>query len=76
MNRRIPYAVANYEEIVRDIYYFVDKSRFIRDIEPYKIPVFLRPLRFGWVRSGSAYAADYRLFTVKANCLTTITLPA
>jgi hypothetical protein len=47
MKRRIPYAVANYEEIVRDQYYFVDKTRFIREIEQYKIPVFLRPRRFG-----------------------------
>ncbi len=47
MKRRIPYAVANYEEIVRDHYYFVDKTRFIHEIEQYKIPVFLRPRRFG-----------------------------
>ena len=47
MKRRIPYAVANYEEIVRDQYYFVDKTRFIHEIEHYKIPVFLRPRRFG-----------------------------
>ena len=47
MKRRIPYAVANYEEIVRDQYYFVDKTRFIPEIEKYKIPVFLRPRRFG-----------------------------
>jgi hypothetical protein len=47
MNRRIPYAVANYEEIIRDHYYFVDKTRFIPELERYKIPVFLRPRRFG-----------------------------
>ena len=47
MPTRIPYAVANYEEIVRERYYFVDKTRFIRDLEAYKIPVFLRPRRFG-----------------------------
>jgi hypothetical protein len=47
MKRRIPYAVANYEEIVRDHYYFVDKTRFIHEVEQYKIPVFLRPRRFG-----------------------------
>ena len=45
--RRIPYAVANYEEIVRDNYHFVDKTRFISELETYKIPVFLRPRRFG-----------------------------
>ena len=47
MSKKIPYAVANYEEIVRDNYYFVDKTRFIHELETYKIPVFLRPRRFG-----------------------------
>ena len=47
MARRIPYAVANYEEIVTGGYHFVDKTRFIRELEQYKIPVFLRPRRFG-----------------------------
>jgi hypothetical protein len=47
MSKKIPYAVANYEEIVRDNYYFVDKTSFIRELETYKIPVFLRPRRFG-----------------------------
>jgi hypothetical protein len=47
MVKRIPYAVANYEEIVRDGYHFVDKTRFIRELEHYKIPVMLRPRRFG-----------------------------
>ena len=47
MAKRIPYAVANYEEIVAGGYHFVDKTRFIRELEQYKIPVFLRPRRFG-----------------------------
>ena len=47
MKKRIPYAVANYEEIVHDDYYFVDKTRFIHELERYKIPVYLRPRRFG-----------------------------
>jgi hypothetical protein len=47
MSRRIPYAVANYEKIVRERYYFVDKTRYIRELENYTIPVFLRPRRFG-----------------------------
>ncbi len=50
MKRHIPYAVANYEEIVRENYYFVDKTRFIHEIEKYKIPVFLRP-QLRWVSS-------------------------
>lgn len=47
MKRRIPYAVADYTEIVRDQYHFVDKTRFIRELELYKAPVILRPRRFG-----------------------------
>ena len=47
MARKIPYAVANYEEIVTGGYHFVDKTRFIRELEQYKIPIFLRPRRFG-----------------------------
>jgi hypothetical protein len=47
MKRRIPYAVANYEEIVSGQYHFVDKTRFIRELELYKVPVMLRPRRFG-----------------------------
>ena len=47
MPRKIPYSIANYEEIVTGGYHFVDKTRFIRDLEQYKIPVFLRPRRFG-----------------------------
>jgi len=47
MPKRIPYAVANYEKIVDEGFYFVDKTRFIRELEKYEIPVFLRPRRFG-----------------------------
>jgi hypothetical protein len=38
VNRRIPYAVANYEKIVREDHCFVDKTRFIRELEKYEIP--------------------------------------
>ena len=47
MTRKIPYAVANYDEIVHENYHFVDKTRFIHELERYKVPVFLRPRRFG-----------------------------
>ena len=47
MPRQIPYAVANYEKIVTEDFHFVDKTRFIRELEKYQIPVFLRPRRFG-----------------------------
>jgi len=47
MPKKIPYAVANYEKIVGGGYHFVDKTSFIRELEKYEIPVFLRPRRFG-----------------------------
>ena len=47
MAKKIPYAVANYEKIVDGDYHFVDKTRFIRELEKYQVPVFLRPRRFG-----------------------------
>lgn len=47
MKKNIAYAVANYEQIVDDGYYFVDKTRFIRELEKYRVPVLLRPRRFG-----------------------------
>ena len=47
MLRKIPYAVANYEKLVGEGFYFVDKTRFIRELEDYQAPVMLRPRRFG-----------------------------
>ena len=44
---RIPYAVGNFEEIIEEGYYFVDKTAYLRQLECYKVPVFLRPRRFG-----------------------------
>lgn len=45
--KKIPYAVANYEKIVDEDFYFVDKTRFIHEVEKYQVPIFLRPRRFG-----------------------------
>ncbi len=58
MKKRVLYAVANYEELVRDNGYFVDKTRYIELLEPVKNPVFLRPRRFGkslWCRILECY---------------------
>lgn len=44
---KIPYAVGNFEEIRNNGYYFVDKTEYLRELEKYKVPVFLRPRRFG-----------------------------
>ncbi|MCP4692133.1 MAG: AAA family ATPase, partial [Desulfobacterales bacterium] len=47
MKKPIPYGVADYEELVRDNGYFVDKTLYIEKLERIKNPVFLRPRRFG-----------------------------
>ncbi|KPA16949.1 hypothetical protein MHK_002841, partial [Candidatus Magnetomorum sp. HK-1] len=45
--KRILYGNANYKEIVNEYGYFVDKTAYIKELEPVKDPVFLRPRRFG-----------------------------
>ncbi|MCP4108868.1 MAG: AAA family ATPase [Desulfobacteraceae bacterium] len=42
MKKTIPYTVADYEELVRDNSYFVDKTMYIEKLEQIKNPVFLR----------------------------------
>lgn len=44
---KLPYAVANFEEIREEGYRLVDKTAYIRALEAYRVPVFLRPRRFG-----------------------------
>ena len=58
MKKRIVYANANYEEIVRKNGYFVDKTQYIEKLEQVENPVFLRPRRFGkslWCRILECY---------------------
>ena len=47
MKKRILYAEANYQAIVRENGYFVDKTAYIAQLETVQNPVFLRPRRFG-----------------------------
>ena len=47
MKKRILYAEANYQAIVRENGYFVDKTAYIAKLESINNPVFLRPKRFG-----------------------------
>ena len=44
--RKIPYGVMNWAELVRECF-VVDNTRYIRELETVKTPVFLRPKRFG-----------------------------
>ncbi len=47
MPKKIPYGVMNYAEIINGSYYFIDKTKYISDLETVNNPVFLRPRRFG-----------------------------
>jgi len=47
MKKQVLYASADYEEIVLENGYFVDKTHYIEKLETLKNPVFLRPRRFG-----------------------------
>jgi len=46
IKRKIPYGVINWAELVRECF-LVDNTRYIRELEIIKTPVFLRPKRFG-----------------------------
>ena len=47
MQRLIPYGMTNFETIIKENYYFIDKTKYIEEIEKLTTPVFLRPRRFG-----------------------------
>ena len=47
MKRKVPYAVGSFAEIITGDYYFIDKTPFLHELEQYKVPIFLRPRRFG-----------------------------
>ena len=47
MKKRVPYGVGNFELLINENYYFVDKTSYIKELESYPAPVFLRPRRFG-----------------------------
>lgn len=46
-NITIPYAIADFADLRQRGFYYVDKTRFIPQVEHYSAPVFLRPRRFG-----------------------------
>lgn len=39
---KIPYAVSNYAKLREEGFYYVDKTQFIKELEQYQAPVFLR----------------------------------
>jgi hypothetical protein len=47
MERRIPYGICNYQEVILKKAYLIDKTSYIQKLETIQNPVFLRPRRFG-----------------------------
>ena len=49
MNLKMPYGISNYEKIINDGYYYVDKTMYIEKMEDLadKTIMFLRPRKFG-----------------------------
>ncbi len=47
MKKKVPYAIANFEQMRDENTYFVDKTKYLENLENYTAPVFLRPRRFG-----------------------------
>ena len=49
MIKKLPYGISNYEELIEDNYYYVDKTRYIEMLENLaeKRIMFLRPRKFG-----------------------------
>ncbi len=45
----MPYGISNYEELINEDYYYVDKTEYIEKLEnlPEKRIMFLRPRKFG-----------------------------
>jgi len=47
VQNKIPYAIGSFEELIGRQYFFVDKTAYLPALEGFKVPVFLRPRRFG-----------------------------
>ena len=47
--KKLPYGISNYEELIEDNYYYVDKTMYIEKLENLAEPyiMFLRPRKFG-----------------------------
>ena len=49
MKKPLPVGVDNFEKIIEDGYYYIDKTQFIKELLDYKgeVNLFTRPRRFG-----------------------------
>jgi Predicted AAA-ATPase len=46
---KIPYGLANYRNLIKGGYFYLDRTAYIQQLEDYSslYPIFLRPRRFG-----------------------------
>ena len=54
----IPYGLSHFPTVRRDGFYYVDKTRFVRELEKVRFAFFIRPRRFGktlWLTMLDAY---------------------
>ena len=54
----IPYGLGHFPTVQRDGFYYVDKTRFVRELEKVRFAFFIRPRRFGktlWLTMLDAY---------------------
>ncbi|KZL88608.1 ATP-binding protein [Clostridium magnum] len=49
MNKKLPYGISNFKNLIEDKYLYIDKTEYIEKIENFHSPyiIFLRPRRFG-----------------------------
>ena len=47
--KKLPLGIENFEDLIRNDFYYIDKTGLIRDIlkQPAKVTLFTRPRRFG-----------------------------
>jgi hypothetical protein len=49
LNKKLPYGISNFKNLIEDKYLYIDKTEYIEKIESFHSPyiIFLRPRRFG-----------------------------
>lgn len=49
MNKKLPYGISNFKNLIEDKYLYIDKTEYIKKLEDFHSPyiIFLRPRRFG-----------------------------
>ena len=47
--KKLPYGISDYEKLIENDYYYVDKTKYIEQLEEIAEPyiIFLRPRKFG-----------------------------